>query len=108
MLLWTNNVCHASGGQQPAMVIREMCPRCQSPQHKKHGHLHHGQQTHHGHNGGQQFADGFAQDLIAADTCALIARGLVKARHNIPRLGSARIGPAGGSSDPCDPSIPLQ
>jgi hypothetical protein len=72
MLLLTKNASHASGGQQKAMVIRDECPRCQSPQHKKNGHIHNGKQNHQCHDCGRQFVDGFEQNLVSADTRALI------------------------------------
>ena len=78
MLLLTKNASHASGGQQKAMVIRDVCPRCQSPQHKKNGHIHNGKQNHQYHDCGRQFVDCFAQDLVSADTRALIERLLVE------------------------------
>jgi insertion element IS1 protein InsB len=78
MLLLTQNASHASGGQQQAMVIRDMCPRCQSPKHKKNGHIHNGKQNHQCHDCGRQFVDRFAQDLVSADTRALIERLLVE------------------------------
>jgi transposase-like protein len=78
MLLLTKNASHASGGQQQAMVIREVCPRCQSPKHKKNGHIHNGKQNHQCHDCGRQFVDGFEQDLVSADTRALIERLLVE------------------------------
>ena len=60
------------------MVIRDECPRCQSPQHKKNGHIHNGKQNHQCHACGRQFVDGFEQDLISADTRALIEHLLVE------------------------------
>jgi insertion element IS1 protein InsB len=78
MLLLTKNASHASGGQQQAMVIRDVCPRCQSPKHKKNGHLHNGKQNHHGHDCGRQFVDYFEPPLVSADTRALIERLLVQ------------------------------
>jgi insertion element IS1 protein InsB len=78
MLLLTKNVFHASGGQQQTMVIRDVCPRCQSPKHKKNGHLHYGKQHYHCHNCGRQFVDCFDQYRIVDDTCALIKRLLVE------------------------------
>jgi IS1 transposase len=54
MLLLTKNASHASGGQQHAMVIRDVCPRCQSPKHKKNGHIHNGKQNHQCHDCGRQ------------------------------------------------------
>jgi transposase-like protein len=78
MLLLTKNASHASGGQQKAMVIRDECPRCQSPQHKKNGHIHNGKQNHQCHNCGRQFVDCFEQNLVSADTRALIEHLLVE------------------------------
>src|SRR5207245_2222439 len=40
VLLLTSNTYQASGGQQRAMVIREVCPECKSARYKKNGHLH--------------------------------------------------------------------
>jgi insertion element IS1 protein InsB len=78
MLLLTKNASHASGGQQKAMVIRDECPRCQSPQHKKNGHIHNGKPNHQCHNCGRQVVDGFEQNLVSADTRALIEHLLVE------------------------------
>jgi hypothetical protein len=72
------NTCPFSGGQQHAMIIREVCPRCKSAKYTKNGHIHNGQQNHHGHDCGRQFVDGFDHYRIADDTCALIARLLVE------------------------------
>src|SRR5215510_8663057 len=47
------------------MVLRDVCPRCQSPQLKKNAHIHHGQQHQHCHDCGRQFVDCCAQYLIA-------------------------------------------
>jgi insertion element IS1 protein InsB len=66
------------GGQSYAMVIRDVCPRCQSPKFKKNGHIHNGKQKHHGHDCGRQFVDGFEQDLIAEDKRTLIERLLLE------------------------------
>jgi insertion element IS1 protein InsB len=60
------------------MVIRDVCPRCQSPKYKKNGHIHNGKQNHHCHNCSRQFVDCFEQYRIAADTCVLIERLLVE------------------------------
>jgi insertion element IS1 protein InsB len=78
MLLLAKNASHASGGQQQAMVIRDVCPRCQSPKHKQNGHIHHGQQNHHCHDCGRQFVGCFEQYLISDDIRALIERLLVE------------------------------
>jgi insertion element IS1 protein InsB len=60
------------------MVIRDMCPRCQSPKYKKNGHIHNGKQNHQCHDCGRQFVDRFEQDRISDDTRALIERLLVE------------------------------
>src|SRR5918999_6425948 len=78
MLLLAKNASHASGGQQSAMVIRDLCPRCQSPKYKKNGHIHNGKQNHQCHDCGRQFVDCFEQDRISDDTRALIERLLVE------------------------------
>jgi insertion element IS1 protein InsB len=58
-------------------VIRDVSPRCKSPKYKKNGRIHNGKQQHHGHDGGRQVVQGFAQYLIAEETRALIERLLL-------------------------------
>jgi insertion element IS1 protein InsB len=60
------------------MVVRDVCPQCQSPKYKKNGHIHNGKQKHHCHDCGRQFVDCFEQYLIPEDTRALIERLLVE------------------------------
>jgi insertion element IS1 protein InsB len=60
------------------MVVRDVCPRCQSPKYKKNGHIHNGKQNHHCHDCRRQFVDCSEQYLIAEDTRALIERLLVE------------------------------
>jgi insertion element IS1 protein InsB len=60
------------------MVIREVCPRCQSPKYKKNGHSRNGKQNHQCHDCGRQFVDCFTQYRVSADTRALIERWLVE------------------------------
>jgi insertion element IS1 protein InsB len=60
------------------MVVRDVCPQCQSPKYKKNGHIHNGKQNHHCHDCGRQFVDCFEQYLIPEDTRALIERLLVE------------------------------
>jgi insertion element IS1 protein InsB len=60
------------------MVIRDVCPQCKSPKHKKNGHIHTGTQNHQCKNCGRQFVRGFAQYRISDDTQALIDRLLVE------------------------------
>jgi insertion element IS1 protein InsB len=69
------------------MVIRDVCPRCQSPKHKKNGHIHNGKQNHQCHDCGRQFVGCFEQHLISDDTRALIERLLVE---RIPLRGICR------------------
>jgi hypothetical protein len=78
VLLLTQNASHASGGQQQATVIRDLCPRCQSPEYKKNGHIRNGKQNHQCHNCGRQFVDRFEQARVSDDTRALIERLLVE------------------------------
>jgi insertion element IS1 protein InsB len=60
------------------MVIRDVCPRCQSSKYKKNGHIHSGKQNHHCHDCGRQFVQCFAQYLISDERRALIERLLVE------------------------------
>jgi insertion element IS1 protein InsB len=60
------------------MVIRDVCPRCQSPKFKRNGHIHNGKQNHHCHDCGRQFVQGFEQYVISEDTRALIERLLLE------------------------------
>jgi insertion element IS1 protein InsB len=72
------NAYLSSGGQQQAMVVRDVCPRCQSPTDKKNGHIHNGKQNHQCHDCRRQFVDCSEQYLISEDTRALIERLLVE------------------------------
>jgi hypothetical protein len=60
------------------MVIREVCPRCQSPLYKKSGHIHNGQQHHLCHDCGRRFVDCLEQYLVSDETRALIERLLLE------------------------------
>lgn len=60
------------------MVIRDVCPRCQSPKFKKNGHIHNGKQNHHCHDCGRQFVESFEHYLISDDRRALIKRLLLE------------------------------
>src|SRR5215472_1781095 len=60
------------------MVIRDVCPRCQSPKFKKNSHTHTGKQNHHCHDCGRQFVQCCEQYLISADKRSLIERLLVE------------------------------
>jgi hypothetical protein len=60
------------------MVIRDVCPRCQSPKFKKNGHIHNGKQNHHCPNCGRQFVSCFEQDRIADERYALVERLLLE------------------------------
>jgi transposase-like protein len=56
------------------MVIRDVCPQCQSPKYKKNGHIHNGKQNHQCKDCGRQFVECFEQFLISDDTRGLIER----------------------------------
>jgi insertion element IS1 protein InsB len=60
------------------MIIRDICPQCQSPKYKKNGHIHNGKQNYQCKDCGRQFVDCFAHDLVSDDTRALIERLLVE------------------------------
>ena len=60
------------------MVVRDVCPRCQSPTYKSNGHMHHGKQNQHGHDCGRQFGDCSEPYLLSEDTRALIECMLVE------------------------------
>jgi len=60
------------------MIIRDVCPRCQSPKFKKNGHIHNGKQNHHCHDCGRQFVESFEQYLISDERRALIERLLLE------------------------------
>ena len=60
------------------MIIRDVCPQCQSPKYKKNGHIHNGKQNYQCKDCGRQFVDCFEQDLVSDDTRALIERLLVE------------------------------
>src|SRR5262252_5851338 len=60
------------------MLIRDVCPRCKSPKHKKNGHIHNGKQNHHCHDCGRQFVQCCEQYLISEDKRGLIERLLME------------------------------
>jgi insertion element IS1 protein InsB len=60
------------------MVIRDVCPRCQSPHYQKNGHIHNGKQHHQCHDWGRQFVACCAQSRVSEETRALIERLLVE------------------------------
>jgi hypothetical protein len=78
VVLLTKNAYQSGGGQQQAMIIRDVCPRCKSPKYKKNGHIHNGKQNHHCHGCGRQFVQCCEQYLIAEDKRGLIERLLVE------------------------------
>jgi insertion element IS1 protein InsB len=61
-----------------AMVIRDVCPRCKSPEYKKNGHIHNGKQNHQCKDCGREFVDGFEQDLVSDETRGLVERLLLE------------------------------
>jgi insertion element IS1 protein InsB len=60
------------------MIIRDVCPRCQSPESKKNGHIHNGKQNHQCKDCGRQFVECFEQHVVSDDTRALIERLLLE------------------------------
>jgi insertion element IS1 protein InsB len=60
------------------MVIRDVCPRCQSFKFKNNGPIHNGKQNHSCHDCGRQFVESFEQYLISDARRALIKRLLLE------------------------------
>jgi len=60
------------------MVIRDVCPRCQSTTYKKNGHIRNGKQNYQCKNCGRQFVDCFEQHLVSDETRDLIERLLLE------------------------------
>ena len=60
------------------MVIRDVCPQCQSSKFKKNGHVHNGKQNYYCHDCRRQFVQRFEQYRIAEDKRALVERLLVE------------------------------
>ena len=60
------------------MVIRDVCPRCQSPRYKKNGRIHNGTQHHQCKDCGRQFVACCEQYLVSDETRTLIKRLLVE------------------------------
>jgi insertion element IS1 protein InsB len=60
------------------MLIRDVCPRCQSPEYEKNGHIHNAKQNYQCNDWERRFVDCFAQHLVSDDTRALIERLLVE------------------------------
>jgi insertion element IS1 protein InsB len=56
------------------MIIRDVCPQCQSLKYKKNGHIHNGKQNYQCKDCGRQFVECFAQYLVSDDIRALIER----------------------------------
>jgi transposase-like protein len=61
-----------------AIVIRDVCPRCHSPNYKKNGHIQNGKQNHQCKDCGCQFVDGFEQYLVSDETRGLVERLLLE------------------------------
>jgi insertion element IS1 protein InsB len=60
------------------MVIRDVCPQCESSKYKKNGHIHNGKQNHQCKDCGRQFVDSLEQDLVSDETRGLIERLLLE------------------------------
>ena len=72
MLLLTHNGCQYSGGQQPAMVVIDGCPECQSNQYQKNSHTRTGKQNHQCKKCGRQFVASPEDHIISDKQCTLI------------------------------------
>ena len=60
------------------MVIRDVCPRCQSPKDEKNSHMHNDKHNYHCHDGGHQYVQCFEQYLLAEATRGRIEHLLVE------------------------------
>jgi len=76
------------------MVIRAVCPRCQSSTYETNGHIHSGTRNHHGHDWGRQLGPCSEPYLIWDDKRGLIERVLVE-RIPFRGIGRAVGGPQG-------------
>jgi insertion element IS1 protein InsB len=88
VLLLTKEADQWRGGPPKAMVIRDVCPRCQSSKEKKNGHRHNGTQNQQGKDCGRQCVQCSAPYLLADDPRTLIAPVLV-ARMSWRGIGRA-------------------
>jgi hydrogenase maturation factor HypF (carbamoyltransferase family) len=92
MLLLTQNGYQYSGGHQPAMVVIEACPECQSKHYKNNGHTRTGKQHHQCPACGRQFVASPEDHIMADEQRTLIAHLL---REHISLRGICRA--VGGS-----------
>ena len=60
------------------MITRDSCPRCESKQFKKNGHLPSGKQSHQCNDCGRQFVLDFEQRLVSEEHRAMIQRLLAE------------------------------
>jgi hypothetical protein len=61
------------------MVMRDVCPRCQSPSLKKHGHLHNGTHHHHGYDGGRQCVQ-CCEPAVSSETTRVLSERILRER----------------------------
>ena len=78
MLLLAKVASQENGGQQKAMVIRQVCPQGTSSRFKKNGHIHNDKQNHHCHDCGRQFVQYCEPYLISEEKRGLIERLLME------------------------------
>ena len=62
------------GGRQTKMIIKDICPRCESPKCKKNGHIHNGKQNHMCKDCSRQFVLDPENHRIDKDQRALVER----------------------------------
>jgi transposase-like protein len=60
------------------MVIRDVCPQCQSPKYKKNGYIHNSKQNHQCRDWGRQFVQCCEQYLISEEKHGLTELLLVE------------------------------
>jgi insertion element IS1 protein InsB len=74
-MVWlARNTYQGTGGQQSAMVVREVCPACGSQHFKKNGHIHTGKQNHQCQACGRQFVLHADNRVIHEEQRALVER----------------------------------
>ena len=82
------NTYRAKGGQQKAMVVRDVCPVCGAQHFKNNGPIHHGKQNHQCKACGRQFVLEAANHMIAEEQRTLVERILCEkiSLHGICRV----------------------
>jgi transposase-like protein len=74
----SKTLTHPMEANTKSWSLREVCPRCNSPQYKKNGRIHNGKQNHQCKACGRQFVECFAQYFVSDETRGLIERLLLE------------------------------